>query len=416
VAALTVRVCVVSLLATVLQFQPDHLEAHNRLGILLAKQGRQEEALPHFLAVLRLDPRQARAHNNLGAALSELGRPAEALASFERALELWPDYAEAHKSRAMVRLLRGDFERGWAEYEWRWQCQDFSPRAYRQPPWDGSPLGGRTVLLHTEQGLGDTIQFIRYAPLVRACGGRVVVECERALLPLLRSCPGVADWIAAGAALPEFDVRLPLLSLPRALGTTLATVPAAVPYLAADPDLVARWRRELSFSDGVKVGVVWQGNPKNAADRRRSVPLLQFEPLARVEGVRLVSLQKGPGAEQLAEATGRFPVTDYGSRLDVGAGAFVDTAAAMRALDLVVSCDTAAAHLAGALAVPVWVPLSLAADWRWLLGREDSPWYPTMRLFRQERLGDWAPVFARMAEELGRLRDRPPQAGRPGEW
>jgi hypothetical protein len=190
------------------------------------------------------------------------------------------------------------------------------------------------------------------------------------------------------------------------LGTALATMPAAVPYLAADPDLVESWRKELSFSDGFKVGVVWQGNPKNAADRRRSVPLRQFEPLAHVEGVRLFSLQKGTGAEQLAEATGRFPVIDYGSRLDVRTGAFVDTAAAMKGLDLVISCDTAAAHLAGALGVPVWVPLSFAADWRWLLDREDSPWYPTLRLFRQEKLGDWGPVFARMAAELRRAVDQ----------
>jgi tetratricopeptide (TPR) repeat protein len=397
-----------------LGLRPEHADGHNALGILLARQGRQEEALAHFAAVLRIDPGQARAHNNLGAGLCELGRPAEALAHFERAVELWPDYAEAHKSLGMLWLLQGDFARGWAEYEWRWRCQDFRPRAGPQPLWDGGPLGGKTVLLQAEQGIGDTIQFVRYAPLVKQRGGRVLLEGSRSLLPLLRTCPGVDACVPAGEAAPDFAVHLPLLSLPRVLGTTPATVPARVPYLAAEPDLVQRWRRELSCLGGLKVGLVWQGSPKNAADRRRSIPLGQFEPLARVEGVRLVSLQKGPGAEQLADVTGRFAVADYGSRLDVRTGAFQETAAALTNLDLLVSCDTAAAHLAGALAVPVWLALSFAADWRWLLGREDSAWYPTMRLFRQERLGEWGPVFARMAEALRQRVGQTPPAAAPG--
>jgi tetratricopeptide (TPR) repeat protein len=393
----------ISAYRSLLRLRPDDAAAQNALGLLLAKQARPAEAAEAFRRALQLDARPAAYHNNLGAALAELGRPAEALGCFEQAVRLQPDHAEAHKSRAMTWLQLGEFARGWAEYEWRWRCQDFAARPYRPPAWDGAPLDGCRVLLHTEQGLGDTLQFIRYAPLVRQRGGVVIVACPPALVPLLRTCPGVAQVVAHGGALPEFDCHAALLSLPRLLGTTLATVPADVPYLAADPGLVERWRRELTAVRGFKVGVVWQGSPGNGADYRRSFPLASLAPLAAVPGVELFSLQKGRGAEQLAEATGRFRVTDLGSRLDLAGGAFTGTAAAMCGLDLIVSCDTASAHLAGALGVPVWVALSYAADWRWLLGREDSPWYPTMRLFRQPGLGNWAAVFGRMAAELRRL-------------
>ncbi len=259
-----------------LRLRPEHHDARNRLGILLARLGRQREAIPLFEEVLRLDPRQARAHNNLGAAFSELGRTDEALRHFEVAIDLVPEYAEARKSRAMIRLLRGDFVRGWEEFEWRWKCQDFTPRACTQPPWDGTPLAGKTILLWAEQGIGDTFQFIRYASLVKERGGRVLAEAPRTLLPLLRSCPGVDDWVAAGDPVPPFDVHLPLLSLPRVFGTTLDSVPVSVPYLTPNPEFVERWRREWSGVAGFKVGLVWQGNPKNAADARRSLPLVQF--------------------------------------------------------------------------------------------------------------------------------------------
>jgi tetratricopeptide (TPR) repeat protein/GR25 family glycosyltransferase involved in LPS biosynthesis len=386
-----------------LRLRPDDAAAHNALGLLLARQGRPAEAAEAFRRAVDLDAGPAAHHHNLGAALAEQGRPDEALACFEQALRRQPDHAEAHKARAMAWLLQGDFARGWEEYEWRWRCADFSPRAYCTPPWDGGPLDGRTILLHAEQGLGDTLQFVRYAPLLRRRGAAVLVACPPPLVPLLRTCPGVTRVVAQGSPLPEFDCHAPLLSLPRLLGTTPASVPADVPYLAADPELTARWQRELAGVRGLKVGVVWQGSPGNGADRRRSFPLARLAPLVAVPGVELFSLQKGRGAEQLAEATGRFRVTDLGSRLDLSGGAFTGTAAALRALDLLVTCDTACAHLAGALGVRAWVALSYAADWRWLLGRDDSPWYPTERLFRQPALGDWDAVFARMAAELRRL-------------
>jgi hypothetical protein len=273
-------------------------------------------------------------------------------------------------------------------------------RNFPQPQWDGSPLEGRTILIHAEQGLGDTIQFIRYAPLVKRRGGTVIVECQPVLSQLLAGCPGIDRLIAQGSPLPAFDVHVPLLSLPRIFGTTLADVPAEVPYLFADAALIERWRDELAGVPGVKIGIAWQGNTRFPADCMRSIPLTHFAPLAQVDGVRLFSLQKGPGREQLAATAAYLPVIDLADRLDEKAGGFMDTAAVVKNLDLIITSDTAIAHLAGALGVPVWVGLALGADWRYLLGREDSPWYPTMRLFRQTRLGDWDGVFERIASEL----------------
>jgi tetratricopeptide (TPR) repeat protein len=382
------------------RLRPDYAQGHYNLGIALAEQGRLDEALASYQEALRLKPDHTEARGNLGNALRALGRMDEALACYRQVLELKPDDPDAHMSRALAWLLLGDYERGWPEYEWRWRTRAFTKPRYVQPRWDGSPLAGRTLLLHPEQGLGDTIQFVRYAPLARARGGKVVLACPKALRLLLSGCAGVDQLVVQGEDLPPFDTYAPLLSLPGLLGTTLATVPAEVPYLHADPELVQRWRRELEQLPGFKVGIVWQGNPDNRGDRYRSVPLRHFAALAAVPGVRLISLQKGPGTEQLAAVD--FPVTDLGPRLDESSGPFRDSAAVLQCLDLVVVIDTALAHLAGALAVPAWVALSASADWRWLLDREDSPWYPTVRLFRQRRFGEWEEVFARMAEALKR--------------
>jgi hypothetical protein len=252
-----------------------------------------------------------------------------------------------------------------------------------------------------EQGLGDTLQFIRYAPLVKERGGTVLVECPASLIPLLSSCAGIDRSVPEGSALPDFQVHVPLMSLPRIFGTTLATIPSNVPYLNADERLVESWREKLRSITEFKIGIAWQGNPNHKWDRHRSIPLAQFAPLARLPGVRLVSLQKVHGTEQLKD--GHFPILDLGPDLDGSNGAFMDTAAVMKNLDLVVTTDTAIAHLAGALGVPVWVALSRIADWRWMFEREDSPWYPTMRLFRQSELGNWKPVFERMAGEVEKL-------------
>jgi hypothetical protein len=300
----------------------------------------------------------------------------------------------------------GDFKRGWPEYEWRWRNQQASMPPWSQPAWDGSPLAGRTILLRAEQGLGDTLHFIRYAPLVKRREGTVLVECQESLIPLLGGCPGIDGLVSRGSkAPPAFDVQAGLLSLPGLLGTTLDTIPTNVPYLFAESGRIERWGRELHGGAGFKVGIAWKGDPRY--DRRglsrRAVPLAQFLPLGRLPGVHLYSLQKGPGVEQLGQVAHLFPVTDLGSRLDEGGGAFLDTAAVMKNLDLVVASDSAIGHLAGALGVPVWLALPSVAEWRWLREREDSPWYPDMRLFRQPEPGRWQGVFERMAREVGKV-------------
>ena len=400
-----------------IRYQPAYADAHNNLGAALEKLGRLEEALASYDEVLRLKPDYAEAYHNRAAALSQQGRLEEALASYDQALRLNPDFADAHMSRAMIWLVQGDYERGWPEFEWRHRCPGDVLPQFRQPAWDGAPLGGRTILLYAEQGLGDTIQFVRYAPLVKGRGGAVLLACQKPLLRLLAGCPGVDRLVAREDPLPDFDVYAPLMSLPRLFGTTVTTTPAATPYLSADPNLIEHWRRELAACHGqlaarattFKIGIAWQGNPQFGADRQRSFPLAHFEALAQLPGVRLYSLQKKDGAEQLRACP--FPVTDLGPRLDEANGPFMDTAAVMKNLDLVVCPNTSLAHLAGALAVPVWVPLPLAPEWRWLWGRDDSPWYPTARVFRQPRPGSWDDVFAAMASELERLAASPRRAG-----
>ncbi len=382
-----------------LRLKPDYPDAHHNLGIVLEKQDNLDEAMASYQQALRLKPDYPEAHNNLGIVLGKQGRLDEAVASYQQAVRLKPDYPEAHWNRSLAWLQMGRFEQGWPGYEWRWKCKEFGSLPPFHPPlWDGSPLDGRTILVHAEQGLGDTLQFIRYAPLVHQRGGCVILVCPPPLIRLLSRSPGIERLVAQGEALPEYDVHVPLLSLPGLLRTTLESVPADVPYLDAEPQLVEAWRHRLGSYPGFKVGIVWQGNPKFRLDRLRSIPLGQFAPLARVPGVHLLSLQKGPGAEQLAAVTDRFPVTDLGRCLDD----FMDAAAVLKNLDLVISVDTAIAHLAGALGIPVWVALPFAPDWRWLMGREDSPWYPTMRLFRQTRPGQWEDVFHHIAEALQR--------------
>jgi tetratricopeptide (TPR) repeat protein len=386
------------------ELRPYWAEAQTNLGLALARQGLLGQAIARYQYALRLDSDYAIAHNNLGLALQTLGRLDDALAHFDQALKLQPEFAEAHSNRAQLWMLRGHYRRGWPEYEWRWRLPNLAPRPDLPPPWDGGPLDGRRILLWTEQGVGDTLQFIRYAPLVKRMGGRLVVEAPESLLPLLRTCPGVDEWAARSPTLPACDVHAPLLTVPGLLGVSVATAPAGGPYLAAEPERVARWRRVVG-DGGIKVGIAWRGSPKYPSDLHRSIPLRAFEPLARVPGVRLVSLQKGPGVDEVTGVADRLAVTELPG-LDDSGGAFVDTAAVMMSLDLVITADTAAGHLAGALGRPVWLALPLIPDWRWLLGRDDSPWYPTARLFRQTTLDRWDDVFERMAAALA--------AGRPG--
>jgi tetratricopeptide (TPR) repeat protein len=395
------------------QLRPNYPQAHNNLANALKEQGNYAEAQQSYLRTVQLDPQFADAHNNLGLLFAEQGRLAEALASYGRALQLRPDFAVAHKNRSLVWLQQGKFAEGWAEYEWRWQCPELPLRRFPKPQWDGSPLAGRTIMLHAEQGLGDTLQFIRYVPLVKQRGARVIVVAQKALLRLLKSCPGIDDLMAQGDPIPPFDVHAPLLSLPRLFDTLPATIPARGPYLFAEPPLVERLRQELGPTPGFRIGIAWRGSRGHALDRYRSFAIAQLEPIAEVPGVRLFSLQKEAGSEEVAALDGRFAVTDLGPRLDD----FADTAAVMKNLDMVISTDTSVLHLAGALAMPAWGALAAASDWRWLLEREDSPWYPTLRLFRQARLGDWPEVFVRMAGTLReQLAASPSVLGIPVDW
>ena len=382
-----------------LRLKPNYAEAYHNLGIALQEEGRSAEAITCFQQALRLRPNCADSHLRLGAVLMLCGKVDEAVASFQWAIHLKPEYTDAHFNRALAWLLMGNFEQGWPEYEWRWMRKELPPPRFRQPVWDGSGLEGRTILLYAEQGLGDTLQFIRYAPLVKQRGGSVIVACQEALLDLLTTCPGVGRAVAVGSTLPDFDTHAPLLSLPGILGTTLTTVPADVPYLFADRQLSEHWLQALGPTEAFKIGIAWQGNPGHPQDRQRSLPLVSFEPLARLDGVRLFSLQKGPGVEQLAAAQERFSLDDLGCQFQT----FQDTAAALENLDLVITVDSAVAHCAGALGVPVWVLLPFSPDWRWLLHRKDSPWYPTMRLFRQTEPDKWDTVFDRVAGELRKM-------------
>jgi tetratricopeptide (TPR) repeat protein len=382
-----------------LQLRPDSAETQLNVATALQMQGHLEESLELYAKSIANDPTIPRAHYCLGAALHTAGRDDEALAAYAEAIRLQPDYAEAHYNRSFVHLARGEFEAGWREYEWRLRCKDYKGRKFPVPRWDGSPLAGRTLLVHAEQGLGDTLHFIRYLKKLQQLGGSVYVEVPPAVVPLLKQS-GFTGIIPGGSPLPKFDLEIPLLSVPYAMQTRLETIPAEVPYLAADPRLIKQWRGQLRSLPGYKVGLIWQGNRDYAYDHFRSIPLAQYAPLAEVPGVQLISLQKGYGSEQVAALGGKFSVLDWGSTLDTTSGAFMDTAAVMSGLDLVISSDTGTAHLAGGLGVPVWLAVAHAPEWRWMLERKDCPWYPTMRLFRQRATGDWSDVFEAMREEL----------------
>jgi Flp pilus assembly protein TadD len=379
-----------------LALDPAYAEAHNNLGNALQDLGRLTEAEAAYRQALHLRPNYIDALHHLGNALGAQGRGTEAVDCYEHVLKLQPDHAKVRLCRAMACLQMGDYERGWAEYEWRLSCKGQSIPALDLPAWTGEPLDGRPILVIAEQGLGDTLQFIRYAPLVERRGGLVTVACRKPLELILAGCRGVRRVVSDKAILSEFACYVPLLSLPRIFGTSVETVPAEVPYLTIPEELTTRWRDELGSTAEFKIGVGWQGNPDHSKDRERSFRLAHLEPLSLVPGVRLFSLQKGFGAEQFDEIDGRFPVIPLGRRLDD----LVDTAAVLKNLDLLVCPDTSLAHLGGALGIPVWLALPFACDWRWMRERGDSPWYPTMRLFRQQRWGDWSGVFARIADEL----------------
>jgi tetratricopeptide (TPR) repeat protein len=375
----------------------DFAEAYNNVGRILVEIGKPDEAVANFRKALTLKPNYAEAYSNLGNALVFLGRHRDALANYEEALRIQPHYARAHWNRSWVLLLEGDFEQGWMEYEWRWKCGISTPRTFSQPLWDGRDLHGKNILLHAEQGAGDTIQFIRYASLVKQRGGRVIVECRHELLRLFSSCADIDTLVAEGESLPGFEFHAPIPSLPGIFKTDMDSIPATVPYLRYPGPANAELNMRLdSAKDKFRIGIAWSGNVQFPFNYYRSCRLSDFGPIAELPGVSLFSLQKGIPAGELIHAKCNLPICDLGVILHD----FADTAAAIEQLDLIITVDTSVAHLAGALGKPVWLLISAAPDWRWLTERMDSPWYPTMRLFRQPTLGDWQSVFIRVSELL----------------
>ncbi len=386
-----------------LRLRPDFAEAAVNLGNALMKLDRCEEAHEAYRLAVACKPDFAIALCGVALTLEALGRIGEAREAYQAAERL--GNREAIGNRACLDLSLGDFERGWIGYEARWMSGKSLAEALgvRFPTWRGPGKAGERVLVMNDHGLGDTIQFARYIPMIAAAGAVPTFLCPAKMLRLLSSLPGDLRLVESVDPTEAFDAQIAISSLPGAFKTRLDSVPASAPYLGAEPKRAERWAARIGDS-GFKVGVVWQGNPDPEADVARSVPLAAFAPLAATGGVRLIALQKGFGVEQLDALPPGMRVETLGEDFDAGPDAFVDTAAAMTHLDLIVTCDTSIAHLAGALGRPVWVALKKNAEWRWLRDRGDSPWYPTMRLFRQKTHGDWSGVFAQMAEALAETR------------
>jgi hypothetical protein len=398
----------VTALETAVARDPRHARAHLNLGNAWLDLDRFGPAEQHLRRAIALAPTLPEAHASLGFLLTGSGRLADAVAACDAAIRLRPDFAQAYWNRSFAELLAGDYAPAWDDYEWRKRHARFGQyfRRLPGPEWRGEALAGRRLLVLAEQGLGDAIQFARFLPLLRERGAHVVLACAPSLLAVLAPLP--VEVVAKAATPPPHDLWVDQMSLPRLLGTRVASIPAAGGYLAADPARVAAWRGRLP--SGKRVGLVWAGNPGHSNDARRSVPVAQLAPLLACRSVRFVSLQVGPNsgeAARLGLADNAATLTDFG-----------ETAALASALDLVIAVDTSTAHLAGALGRPVWVLLPYAPDWRWLIGRDDSPWYASMRLFRQHQPGDWAGVIARVAaalEQRYHITESPPPAFSQGD-
>ncbi|WP_188055575.1 tetratricopeptide repeat protein [Oryzomonas rubra] len=384
-----------------LLLKPDSPDIWLALGRLYLELKAFEEAEACLGKAHELAPGSVDILLDLGAALVPQGKTTEAFCCDQKILAIKPDCTEAIYNMGFLQLRSGDFLPGFANFEQRLSIERFQidPRIYPQQRWDGSPLAGRTILVFGEQGMGDSIQFSRYIPLIAQRGGTVVFEVEKPLVPLFNSLPGVAQVVPKSGTPPATDVYIQSLSLPHIFHTTIDTVPNRVPYLAPEPSKVAAWRQLLAGDSAFRVGLVWRGNPRNPLDQDRSSSLAAFSPLAALDGVSYYSLQVGPAAEEAVSPPAGMEITDLTSRLED----FSDTAALIANLDLVISIETAVAHLAGALGRPVWVLLSHNHCWRWLVGRDDSPWYPTMHLFRQERPGDWGGAVQRVKNALESL-------------
>jgi tetratricopeptide (TPR) repeat protein len=379
-----------------IQHGPDYADAHNNLGRMLIEMEQLDEGLVCFNRAIALKKDHAQAYTNIANVMFRKGRLEEAAAFGREALRYKDDYPSAHWNLGLILLCKGELAEGWKEYSWRSQVKELGGacREFPRPLWDGGELNGKTILLHAEQGFGDTIQFLRYIPRVKAKGGRIIIDCRKELSRLVHGCFDVEEW-QEGQPLPEFEVHCPMLSLPMAFGTTLENIPADVPYLFADAALSQSWNERTRGYQGPKVGIVWAGRPAHRNDRNRSIALTTLLPQLKGTGT-FISLQKGPPAAQIQLLDPTLRPIDWTDELND----FADTAALLANLDLVIAVDTAIVHLAGAMNKPVWVLSAFSPDWRWMLHREDSPWYPSLRLFRQPRPGDWQTPIQRMAQAL----------------
>lgn len=399
-----------------IELAPDLAETHHNLGITLRSSGDLAGSLVAFEAAVELKPDYPEALNNMAIARIDNGRLDLALDACRRCLAANPDYRRAHGTLAMVLLALGDYETGFEEYEWRWRIPSWPepPRAFDQPALSHMSAPEQTILVHCEQGYGDTLQFLRFAcRLGLEFPGRVIFECPTLFMRLLAGLPGIDELVERATPLPPFDVHIPLLSLPRLFHATVETVSMDEPYLATDPETAARWRDCVDHdSDDLKVGLVWSSNVDNMVGAQKSIPLDDLRPLLGVPGTRFFSLQVDENRQDIAALGLSTTVEDLGASF----ADFADTAAVLSSLDLLISVDTAAAHLAGAMAIPVWTFLKYSPDWRWMLEREDSPWYPTMRLFRQRKMDDWAPVIEQVVKELAALAGGDPTRIVPIPW
>jgi tetratricopeptide (TPR) repeat protein len=383
--------------------RPDFAEAHFNRGNVFLEMKELEAALAGYDHAISLKPDYVEAHLNRGTALNQLGRLDAALASFDQAIALRADAAELHVNRACTLLLSGNFESGWIEYEWRKKTRDrppvFRDRHFVQPLWLGDePIAGRTILLYGEQGFGDTLQFCRYAELVATAGARVLLEVEKPLASLLANLKGVSQLLIAGSPLPDFDYHCPLLSLPLAFKTKLGSIPAPDRYLGGDPTKIAKWQARLGQKKSPRIGLTWSGSPLHKNDRNRSIELAAL--IAHLpDGFQYVSLQKDVREQDRAALAASSSIFSCADDLTD----FSETAALCECLDVVVSVDTSTAHLSGAIGARTWILLPRSPDWRWLMDREDTPWYLSARLYRQETPGDWNPVLRRVAKALKQI-------------
>ena len=376
--------------------RPDYAMAHCNLGNLLKDLGRFEESEESCRHAISYQHDYSDAHNNLASTLQKQGRHSEAIISYNMAIKYNPENINAHINRSSALLLTENFKDGWPEYEWRLHTKNCNSGTFHQKQWDGTRLNGKSILVHAEQGFGDTIQFIRYLPMIKSLGGYVIFACQKNLINLLKNCDGIDKIIEL---MPEveinFDTHIHLLSLPGIFGTNIDSIPSHTPYVTVDPELAEQWRLRFANCNDFKIGIVWAGRP-TYKDHYRSCSLDDFAPLAEIPGVTFYSLQKGPASDEILNPPKDMRIIN----LDKELTDFSDTAAVMNNLNLIISTDTAVVHLAGAMGKPIWSILHRSADWRWFLDRNKSPWYPTMRLFRQTKFNNWKMVFDQTSDAL----------------